>query len=83
MTNGWQPIETAPRGAIGKESPAMLVWDGHKPAVAHNIQYKFGKRLYWWVHDSYGYNEDGEIMNPTHWMELPAGPLPGPEESSR
>lgn len=64
---GWLPIETAP-----KDGTVILVWDKcfKDAAVAH---YK-GKC--WWVNNTYGFCEDGEIpsIDITHWMPLPTPP---------
>lgn len=68
---GWEPIETAP---IGEDNP-VLVWDGVWITVAHCTEYRPGERT-WWVHESYGFSEDGQISNPTHWMHLPEPPKP-------
>lgn len=60
----WQPIESAPRG----EGSPVLVWDGAYRTVAHFV---YGG---WYVHNSYGFNEDGQIYDVTHWMPLPKPP---------
>ena len=61
----WQPIESAPL-----DEP-VLVWDG-QVTVAKQTHYKHGNR--WWVWDTYGFCEDGEIYEPSHWMPLPSPP---------
>lgn len=75
----WQPIETSP---IGEDHP-VLVWDGSFITVAHRVVHKDGdpRRCYdcWYVHNSYGFNEDGCIYGVTHWMPLPAPPQEDPE----
>ena len=48
----------------------VLVWDGTHITVAHKSEHS-GR---WFVHESYGFNEDGEIYNVTHWMPLPEPP---------
>ncbi len=62
----WQPIETAPF------SVPVLVWDG-QVTVGRQAKYPDGKCI-WWVHDTYGFCEDGQIYKPTHWCPLPEGP---------
>ena len=65
----WQPIETFEKPKErSDESPAVLIWDGERCAVA-NFQYDS-----WWIDESYGYNEGGEIYHVTHWMPLPEPP---------
>ena len=59
----WQPIETAP----GPDVP-VLVWDG-KCTVGRKTTHGS-----WFVDDTYGFCEDGQIYDPTHWQPLPAGP---------
>ncbi len=61
----WQPIKTAPRSP----SVPVLVWDGEYMTVA----IPFGNKN-WLVYNSYGFNEDGEIYDVTHWMPLPEPP---------
>lgn len=74
----WQPIETAPtnKSRSGEAERPVLVWDGQWITVAHGTWY--ADRLVWMVHNSYGFNEDGQIYDITHWM-----PLPDPPETSR
>lgn len=60
----WRDIKSAPKVA---DMP-ILVWDGAFITVAH---WSNGR---WWVHNSYGFNEDGEITHVTHWMPLPLPP---------
>lgn len=61
--SGWQSVETAP---IEK---AVLVWDGSGITVGR--QYETGS---WFVDNSHGFNEDGQIFDVTHWMPLPDSP---------
>lgn len=63
----WKPI--AEFG--GLTEMAYLVWDGAYITVASLHGNK------WFVHNSYGFNEDGEIYDITHWMELPNPPTEG------
>lgn len=74
----WKPIDSFPfpelaEGKFSAESEAVLIWEGKDCAVAHCTRYRDGS-ISWWVHDSYGFNEDGQIYDVTHWMPLPAPP---------
>jgi hypothetical protein len=70
----WQPIETCPKPPkTGEYSIPFLVWDGDNIVVATCFSYTNTHKLFC-VADSYGFNEDGEIPNPTHWMPLPEPP---------
>jgi len=64
----WQPIETAP-----KDGTPIVVWDRYlqEPVIAH-WSYSL-----WGIHNSYGFNEDGEIPGEdvSHWMPLPPAPV--------
>lgn len=64
----WKDIKKNPP-PIGVNNP-VLVWDGEYQTVAHFS----GLHLNCWVHNSYGFNEDGEILNVTHWKELDPNP---------
>lgn len=71
----WQSIETAPiNKTIGVQSEPFLIWDGASIAVAHSVRYNHTGRICFWIDNSYGFNEDGEIMGATHWMPLPEPP---------
>lgn len=61
--NEWQLIETAPT----EPDHPILVWDGSVVVARHSN----GR---WWVDNTYGFCEDGQIWEPTHWMPLPEGP---------
>ena len=61
----WQPIDTAPRG----EDIPIMVWDGKQCAIVTRLGDSG-----WIIADSYGFNEDGEVFDVTHWMPLPEGP---------
>lgn len=66
--NAWRTdLENA-----GIDNP-VLVWDGEWQSVAS--QTPQGK---WFIHNSYGFNEDGQIYDVTHWKPLdpPPGSLP-------
>jgi hypothetical protein len=63
----WQTIDTC----TAKPGEPVLVWDGSEITVAHRSR---GNNPTWFVHDSYGFNEDGEIPYVTHWMPLPEPP---------
>ena len=41
-------------------------------AVAHYV--RSGNRLVLFIDESFGFNEDGEILGATHWMPLPEPP---------
>jgi len=47
----------------------VLIFDGDEIAVAHLNEYN-----YWFVHQSYGINEDGQIPKVYFWMYLPSKP---------
>lgn len=57
-----------------KTIPVLICTDNGTQAVAHKIKYKH--RAAWWIDNSFGFNEDGEIYNVTHWMPLPERPVP-------
>lgn len=86
--NGWQPIETAPRGS-GEggphdtrdpayiEPPTILLWTQEGQRVGYYD---------WYYHPGYGRGADpyespwrcaegGQAYGPTHWMPLPAAPV--------
>lgn len=67
MSVEWQPESTAPL------DKAVLIWAEDEVAVAHKTLYNTGD-ISWWIDNSHGYNEDGEIYGVTHWAELPEGP---------
>ena len=78
----WQPIDTFILPTKnGEDSEAVLIWDGYRCAVSHCTSYT-GSSPMWWIDESYGYNEDGEIHNPTHWMPLPAPPATDVEDEN-
>lgn len=85
--DGWQPIETAPRGSGENgpdstthpgyiEPPTLLLWTQEGPRVGYYD---------WYYHPGYGRGADphespwrcaegGQAYGPTHWMPLPAAP---------
>lgn len=65
----WKPIETAP------EETAVLVYVT-EGVMAVGRRSVYSDRSTWWLDNSFGYNEDGEIYGPTHWMPLPEPPQP-------
>jgi hypothetical protein len=67
----WKLESTAPI-----ETP-VLVWDGATIAVGRLKTYKTGRMRVWWIDESFGFNEDGEIVGVTHWTELPLPPTGG------
>lgn len=70
----WRPVsEFVFPTEHGKDSGAVLVWDGNNIAVSHCTFYNGGS-VTWWIDDSYGYNEDGEIYGVTHFKPLPTPP---------
>ena len=65
----WQPVETAPEGK------AVLVFiPGHEPIMAVGRMEQWVTRKVWVIDESFGFNEDGEITDITHWMPLPEPP---------
>lgn len=64
----WKPIETAP-----KDGMHILAWADGLPVIS---EYSDGQ---WWTDDD-RYNDLERNypcrFNPTHWMPLPAPPLP-------
>jgi hypothetical protein len=64
----WKPESTAP---INK---AILVWEGSKIAVGRKLEYSTQNYPFWMIDDSFGFNEDGQIYDVTHWAELPEPP---------
>lgn len=70
----WQPIETCPKPSDNKsDSVPFMVWDGDWMTIVHCTEYSPGS-IRFWVNNSYGFNEDGEVPRPTHWMQLPEPP---------
>ena len=63
----WQPIATAPRDR------AILLWDNHFQQCV--VARAYGPH-HWFIEESYGPNDDGEIpiKDATHWMPLPEPP---------
>ena len=60
----WKPIETAPKDGthtLGFWKPIGGLWYGDDYGVTY-----FDSGV-WWV-------EDGEVVEPTHWMPLPDPP---------
>ena len=73
----WQPIETAP-----KDGTEILVWAGSCVVVSWRRLNGIGYPREAWrlVHGAYSSGDEGdwsnEVEHPTHWMPLPAPPLP-------
>lgn len=67
----WRPIETA------RNDTPVLVFNGSDIAVGIRHKYPTGVGA-WFIANSFGFNEDGEIPDVTHWM-----PLPEPPEGSK
>lgn len=63
----WQPIETAPLDV------PILGFCPSGPAVIEGHDYQ-GGTISWWVENSHGFNEDGQVLDVTHWMPLPDPP---------
>ena len=64
LTDGWFPIETAPRG----DDTKILAWDGSDVAICWPI----GLTGWGVVHDAENWTWCG--YTPTHWQPLPEGP---------
>lgn len=62
---GWQSEKTNP----AKLDIPLLVWDGSQQAVGRKVT-----NSCWFVDNTYGYCEDGEIVGVTHWQELSSPP---------
>jgi Protein of unknown function (DUF551) len=85
---GWQPIETAPKGS-GQDGPE-LVTDPDYVAPQKLLLYTAeGMEVGyydWYYHEGYGHGAEpgvsawqtsaGQAYSPTHWMPLPAAPTP-------
>ena len=63
----WRKVEDAPL------DKAVLVWNGHTIAVGRQREYRQGRRC-WFIDESFGFNEDGQILDVSHWMDLPSPP---------
>lgn len=63
MNDDWKPEESAPI-----DTP-VLVWNGDVIAVGRKL-----KGSTWIISESFGFNEDGEIVGVTHWASLPDPP---------
>jgi hypothetical protein len=66
----WQPIETAPANA---DTVPVILWDALAMMCVVALRHKNGRE--WYVADTYGFAEDGEITGATHWMPQPLPPL--------
>lgn len=67
----WQPIETAP-----KDSRSVLTWDGRRRAIA---RYEGATEFMLWDWMAQCFAEEAApaaMIDPTHWMPLPAPPRP-------
>lgn len=67
--DGWEPIETAP-----KDGSKILLWptDG-----SHHNHCEPQTTIAYWISDGRGYWRGWNMCRrPTHWMPLPAAPLP-------
>lgn len=82
MSDGWMPIETAPRDGV-----VLLSFIGHGENEAQNVAICYYDEDYGpcgyseiaggsgWVLSICGHPvEDQFLVNPTHWMPLPAPP---------
>lgn len=65
----WQPIETAPENS---DSVPVLLWDARLRQCVVGRRFAYPKG--WIVDNSYGWNEDGQIDDVTHWMPTPPPP---------
>lgn len=74
----WQPIGTAPKG--GWDAPQIIVWGPDCPVQAaewHPRWYLDESKAGWITantDEEYGY-----LLDPTHWMPMPAPPTPSGE----
>jgi hypothetical protein len=62
----WQPEATAPLEIN------VLIYNGIDIAVGIKRIYPHSRS--WFIAESFGFNEDGEIYNVTHWQPLPDPP---------
>lgn len=79
MKLDWKPESIAPFNTYpgDDETYPVLVWvDGYEIAVAYCTIYNNYDPPHrcWWINNSHGFNEDGQIYDVTHWVELPEGP---------
>lgn len=64
-TSQWYPIEHF----TGQDYTPYLIWDKAAKQAAVALRQRSGA---WFIHDSYGFNEDGEIPRSdiSHWAEI-------------
>ena len=77
MSEGWQPIETAPKDG----TPVLVYPPTWAKAIAsiakwNKDEYAKKPRPYWRRVDDYGKVTTSRDNPPTHWMPLPAAPKP-------
>ena len=65
----WQPIATAPHDA------RVLVWSGQEMYCAHWARHMTTDAEAWIVAE-WGEEREQALVKPTHWMPLPAPPMP-------
>jgi hypothetical protein len=58
------------KNELPQRDKPVLIYDGDGIAVARLSATNGG----WWIYESYGYNEDGEIPKVYFWMPLPEKP---------
>lgn len=63
-TNGWMPIETAP-----KDGATFLAWDGF---CCLGAWYPYGEEFLFWAIDG----DEISAEDITHWQPAPKPPLP-------
>ena len=74
--NSGQWINT--KNKLPEINKPVLIYDGEGIAVA-----RIDKNGYWWINESYGFNEDGQILGVEYWMVLPGKPLKNQEELTK
>ena len=62
----WRAEQTAPFNT------PVLVYA--KPHIAVGIKTQWPSKSSWSIAESFGFNEDGEIVDVTHWSPLPSAP---------
>lgn len=67
----WYPISTAP-----KDGTPILCF--RPDSLGHGFSDQSGIDVLWWESGDWTYDGDGRVTidPPTHWMPLPAPPLP-------
>jgi hypothetical protein len=76
----WRPIDTAPRGGVGKEGPHFLAYQDGLIAVGHFMQWSEREEPSFQMSHVSGWEFDPEVTNPTLWQPLPALPVSTPQD---